>query len=302
MAKGMIDEEHPSSIGCIERARRQLQRQFLRSADLIVGLGYDVAEVEYEQWIGSVPLVSVDVERVDADSSVVVAHEAVGDLDEALERLVRQPAGSNDWPRQAAVRHRERFQAALRPASPGFAPHQAIDVARRVLPHEGILTYDVGAHTHQIASQWAAHAPGQCLATNNWSSMGFGIPAAIAAKLARPDLPVLCIVGDGCFQMTCGEVAVAERLGLTLPIVVFDDGWLSLIEVKQTKRGLPVYGTRLRRGERKSTRSHYFGAPCIGVGTAAEMEQALEQAFVASGPTVIEAAVDPGEYKETVYD
>jgi acetolactate synthase I/II/III large subunit len=302
MAKGMIDEDHPLSIGCIERARRQLQRQFLRSADLIVGLGYDVAEVEYEQWIGSVPLVSVDVERVDAAPSVVVAREAVGDLDEALERLVRQPAGKNDWPRDAAVRHRERFQAALRPALPGFTPHQAIDVGRRVLPREGILAYDVGAHTHQIASQWTAHAPGQCLVTNNWSSMGFGIPAAIAAKLARPDLPVLCIVGDGCFQMTCGEVAVARRLGLTLPIVVLDDGWLSLIEVKQIRRGFPVHGTRLRPEEYLPARSHYFGAPCIGVRTATELEQALQQAFVADGPTVIEACIDAAAYKETVYD
>jgi acetolactate synthase-1/2/3 large subunit len=231
-----------------------------------------------------------------------VAHEAVGDLDQALERLVRQPAGPNDWPRDAAVRHRERFQAALRPASPGFAPHQAIDVARRVLPREGILTYDVGAHTHQIASQWTAHAPGQCLATNNWSSMGFGIPAAIAAKLARPDLPVLCIVGDGCFQMTCGEVAVASRLGLAIPIVVLDDGWLSLIEIKQVKRAFGVYGTSVRRGERQPARSHYFGAPSVGVSTPGEFEEALGSAFRASGPTVIEAAIDPRQYTQTVYD
>jgi len=302
MAKGMIDEDHAWSIGCIERARRQVQRQFLQSADLIVGLGYDVAEVEYEQWIGRVPLVSIDVERVDAAPSVVVAHEAVGDLDETLERLVSQSAGSHDWPPQAAARHRESFQAALRPASPGFTPHQAIDVARRVLPREGILAYDVGAHTHQIASQWTAHAPGQCLATNNWSSMGFGIPAAIAAKLARPALPVMCIVGDGGFQMTCGEVAVARRLGLTLPIVVFDDGWLSLIELKQIKRGFQVYGTRLRHEECRPTPSNYFGAPCIGVRTAAALEQALEYAFATDGPTVIEACIDAAEYEKTVYD
>jgi acetolactate synthase I/II/III large subunit len=302
MAKGMIDEDRPSSIGCIERARRQLQRQFIRSADLVVGLGYDVAEVEYEQWIGSVPLVSLDVERVDADPSVVIAHEAVGDLDETLERLVSQSAGSNDWPRDVAARHRERFQAALRPAWSGFAPHHAIDVARRVLPREGILTYDVGAHTHQIASQWTAHAPGQCLATNNWSSMGFGLPAAIAAKLARPDLPVMCIVGDGGFQMTCGEVAVAERLGLTIPIVVLADGALSLIEVKQIRKGLPVHAIRLRRETRDPAPAHYFGAPCVGVHTAADLEHALERAFAANGPTVIEASIDAGQYQETVYD
>ena len=51
MAKGMIDEDHPLSLGCIERACRQVQRKLLRSADLIVGLGYDTIEVEYEAWI-----------------------------------------------------------------------------------------------------------------------------------------------------------------------------------------------------------------------------------------------------------
>src|SRR5262249_12469544 len=88
MAKGLIDEDHPLSLGCIERARRQVQRELLRSADLIVGLGYDVVEVEYEAWIGKVPLLSVDVDPVDADASVAIAHEVIGDLDASLERLL----------------------------------------------------------------------------------------------------------------------------------------------------------------------------------------------------------------------
>src|SRR5438876_9698572 len=86
--------------------------------------------------------------------------------------------------------HRDRFHRSLRPTSAGFAPHHAIDVVREVLPRDGILAFDVGAHTHQIASQWTAHAPRTFLITNGWSSMGFGLPAAIAAKLARPQRPV----------------------------------------------------------------------------------------------------------------
>ncbi len=302
MAKGMIDEDHPLSIGCIERARRQVQRRFLRSADLIVGLGYDVIEVEYEQWIGNVPLVSVDIERVDADPAVNVIHEIVGDLDESLARLIHLEPGTYEWPPETAIGQKQEFQKLLRTPAPGFVPHHAIDVARQVLPNEGILTFDVGAHTHQIAGQWTAHAPGQFLITNGWSSMGFGIPAAIAAKLARPELPVLCVIGDGCFQMTCGEVAVAKRLGLTLPIVVLDDGWLALIEVKQVKRGLTVYGTDVRRGARLDTPAHYFGVPAVGVLGADELERELKKAFAANGPTIIEAVVDPGHYKETIYD
>src|SRR5437899_1552726 len=85
MAKGMVPEDHPLSLGCIERARRQVQRELLRSADLVVGLGYDVVEVEYEAWIGKVPLLSIDVDPVDADRSVTIAHEVIGDLDASLE-------------------------------------------------------------------------------------------------------------------------------------------------------------------------------------------------------------------------
>ena len=70
MAKGMIDEDHPLSLGCIERACRQIQRKLLRSADLIVGLGYDTIEVEYEAWIGDVPLLQIDIEPVDVAPSV----------------------------------------------------------------------------------------------------------------------------------------------------------------------------------------------------------------------------------------
>lgn len=302
MAKGLISEAHPLSLGCIERARRQVQRELLRGADLIVGLGYDVVEVEYEAWIGTVPLLSIDVDPVDADGSVTIAHEVVGDLDAALEWLAALPPLSPQWPADTAARHRERFQQALRPASSGFTPHHAIDVVREVLPGDGVLAFDVGAHTHQIASQWTALAPRTFLITNGWSSMGFGLPAAIAAKLARPERPVVALIGDGCFQMTAGEVAVARRLGLSLPVVVLDDGWLSLIEVKQVRRGFGLYGTDLGEHAHVDPPAHYFGVPAVGARSADELARALRTALAADHPTVIEARVDPTPYLQTVYD
>jgi acetolactate synthase-1/2/3 large subunit len=302
MAKGLLDETHPLAIGCIERACRQVQRQFLRGADLILGLGYDVVEVEYEAWIGGVPLLAVDIEPVDADGSVAIAHEVVGDLDASLAQLARLDPLPHDWPAGAAAEQRERFQRTLRPAAAGFAPHQAIDAVREALPREGILAFDVGAHTHQIAGQWAAREPRTFLITNGWSSMGFGIPAAIAAKLARPERAAVALVGDGCFQMTCGEVAVARRLGLALPIVVLDDRWLSLIRVKQQRRGLTVYGTEVDSAAGPAPPAHYFGVPVASADTPEELAKRVREALAADHPTIIEARVDPGHYLQTVYD
>lgn len=302
MAKGMIDEDHPLALGCIERACRQVQRRFLQGADLIVGLGYDTVEVEYEAWIGDVPLLQVDIDPVDAAPSVRVLHQVTGDLDASLQRLAELPAARNAWSPEQLDAQRRTFQAALRPQQPTFTAHAAIDAVRRALPREGILSFDVGAHTHQIASQWAAHAPQTFHITNGWSSMGFGLPGAIAAKLARPDLPVVCLIGDGCFQMTCGEVAAAKRLGITLPVVVLDDRWLALIKVKQIRRQMPLYGTELQQEQYREPPAHYFGVPAIGVRDAASLEQAVGRALQADGPTVIEAVVDSEHYLATVYD
>src|SRR4051812_29642847 len=302
MAKGMIDEDHPLSVGVIERSCRQIQRKLLRAADLIVGLGYDTVEVEYEAWIAEVPLLQVDIEKADVAASVNVLHEVTGDLDGSLTSLAALPASRNSWTHEALAAHRKTFHAALRPPANTFTAHAAIDAVRRALPREGLLSLDVGAHTHQIASQWTAHAPKPFHITNGWSSMGFGLPGAIAAKLARPDLPVVCMIGDGCFQMTCGEVAVAKRMGITLPVVVLDDKWLALIKVKQIRRQFPLYGTDLQQEDYRAPPAHYFGVPAVAANSANALEAAVTAALTAKGPTVIEAVVDSDHYVETVYD
>jgi acetolactate synthase I/II/III large subunit len=302
MAKGMIDEHHPLSLGCIERSCRQIQRRFLRSADLIVGLGYDTVEVEYEAWIGETPLLAIDIEAADVAPSVRLAHQAIGDLDGSLARLLAVPPAAHTWREEALAEHRRNFQAALRPPSTAFTAHAAIDAVRRALPRDGVLSFDVGAHTHQIASQWSAHAPKTFQITNGWSSMGFGLPGAIAAKLARPQAPVVCVLGDGCFQMTCGEVATAKRLNLALPVVVLDDKWLALIKVKQIRRQYPLYGTELQAEDYAAPPAHYFGVPAVGVRSPDALEAAVRKALAADGPTVIEAVVDSEHYLETVYD
>jgi acetolactate synthase-1/2/3 large subunit len=113
---------------------------------------------------------------------------------------------------------------------------------------------------------------------------------------------VVCLIGDGCFQMTCGEVATAKRLGITLPVVVLDDKWLALIKVKQIRRQFPLYGTALQEDDYREPPAHYFGVPATGVRSADALEAAVRTALGATGPTVIEAVVDSDHYVDTVYD
>jgi N-methylhydantoinase A/oxoprolinase/acetone carboxylase beta subunit len=95
---------------------------------------------------------------------------------------------------------------------------------------------------------------------------------------------------------------LARRLGLSLPIVVLDDGWLSLIQVKQARRRFGFYGTDLGEHAHVEPPAHYFGVPAVGARSAAELAGALRDALAADHPTVIETKVDPSHYLETVYD
>ena len=173
---------------------------------------------------------------------------------------------------------------------------------RRALPREGLLSFDVGAHTHQIASQWAAHAPKSFHITNGWSSMGFGLPGAIAAKLARPDLPGGLphrrrLLPDDLRRGRGGEAARHHAAGRRAR-----RPWLALIKVKQIRRQFPLYGTDLQEEDYREPPAHYFGVPAIGVRDAPALEAAVQEALAATGPTVIEAVVDSEHYVETVYD
>jgi acetolactate synthase-1/2/3 large subunit len=267
---------------------------------LILAVGYDPIEINYEEWAGKIPVAHISSESAESGVGLNLVWNEACDLDGAIHALGDLPAYANHWTARDIQDHRWALERALRPDYGGFAAHEALDILREKLPPQGILAYDVGAHTHQIASQWRTDLPKTLLATNGWSSMGYGMPAAFAAKLVHPGRQVVCIVGDGGFQMTAGELALARRLNLTVPTIVLNDGWLGLMKVKQERRNYPLSAVRL--GEPPDSPPHYFGVPCRPAKTARDFRRALDWAFAHSGPSVIEAFIDVGSYSQTVFD
>jgi acetolactate synthase-1/2/3 large subunit len=298
MGKGVVPDPHPLSIGVVGRARHRWVEAFLKSADLILGLGYDPVEIGYEDWMPDLPLVHVDREAADVDPRVRIAAEVLGDLGEAVVALAAAPLTRTEWDLPVIRAFQERLAAGLRPRATGFQPYQALDILRAWLPDNGILACDVGAHTHIIASQWPLPAGGALLVSNGWSSMGYGIPAALAASLACPRREVVCVVGDGGFMMQAGEMATAARLGRPVLFVVMQDGSLSLVEAKQRRRGFRIAGVKLGA---PSPPEHYFGVPCVWARTEGEFHTALRQARQRRGPMIIKAEVDGSRYGEILY-
>ncbi|MGH7828500.1 MAG: thiamine pyrophosphate-binding protein, partial [Candidatus Binatia bacterium] len=298
--KGFLPESHPNWTGVIGRARRTDVRAFIDRADLILAIGYDPIEINYEEWTGTIPVIHVSTEAAEASNKFNLLWNRPCDLDRAIEALSEIQSYANEWSREEWQEHRAVLERALRPDGSTFAPHALLDILREKLPANGILAYDVGAHTHQIASQWRTDHARTLLATNGWSSMGYGMPAAYAAKLVDPDRVVVCIVGDGGFQMTVGELAMARRINLAVPVIVLNDGWLGLMKVKQERKRFPLSGVYL--GHPPESPPHYFGVPCKPAKTLDAFRDALDWAFALDGPSVIEAFIDVEPYSATVFD
>jgi acetolactate synthase-1/2/3 large subunit len=300
MAKGHAPEAGAHFVGIVGRARRDIVAEFYQPADLVVAVGYDPVEFNYEDWVrADIPIVHIDTVPADLAATHTLACDVVGDIRHSLERLTAIAPLGHRWDMAALPAHRRRLAGALRRHRQSFAPHHVVVAMRELLAEDGILAVDVGAHTHLVAQLWDPLGPGNLLVSNGWSSMGFGIPAAIAAKLACPDRQVVACVGDGGYLMMVGEINTAVRLALPAVFVVLRDRYLSLIRVKQTRRrfawsGVQLYGDAYRPSDT------LFGAPVVVAETEATFRAAFAQALSASGPVVIEAVVDPSEYDELV--
>lgn len=297
MAKGMIPENHPNYAGVLFHALSDEVGKTHAAADLVVAIGYDPVEFNYESWMrDGLPLASVDIAPVDIDRArhPVVA-EVIGDIAAGLAALEAVQAPRKEWAlAEVAARKAAMFQR-MRPSAGAMGPCAALEVLRDVLPDDGIMTCDVGAHTHLIGQKWETPASGRQIMTNGWSAMGFGLPAAIAAKLCRPDQAVCAVVGDGGFLMTVGELATAVREKLPIVILVLTDNDLALIRIKQQRKQNPIYGTPVR-AEGTIGGPSLFGVPVTTAATPEALRAALVEAFAADGPRIVEALVDSREY------
>ncbi|MFZ4614924.1 MAG: thiamine pyrophosphate-binding protein [Rectinemataceae bacterium] len=300
MAKGLLSEDHPWYAGVLFHALSDRVAETNRQADLVVSVGYDPVEFNFEDWMPEVPLIHLDTTEADIDRAVYKdVCDVVGNISVSLERLASLAPIASTWDQAALAARTAAMFKAMEPAPGSFGPCAALAILREVLPADGIMACDVGAHTHLIGQMWRTPEPGLQLMTNGCSSMGFGVPAAIAAKLCRPDKKVACVTGDGSFLMMAGEMSLARRRNLPVVFIVLADQSLELIRLKQEKKGFPEYMTALY-GDECPTAEFVFGVPVVRADDADQYRAALVKAFATEGPVIVEAHIDASEYAQLI--
>jgi acetolactate synthase I/II/III large subunit len=295
MAKGVIPEDHPCYAGVLFHSLSDYLEDICEKSDLVIGIGYDPVECNYESWMPDVPLLHFDIRETDMPSGTN-ATQFIGQAEDWFAILKNLNAGSLIFETTVIKGIRDEMASVFNGFTNHFGPAGALRVLREELPEDSILTSDVGSHLHLIGQFWNASDKGKLIITNGWSSMGFGIPAAMAAQLNNPEATVVCVTGDGGFLMMAGEIITLKRYDLPVIIVVFSDGELNLIKIKQSWKNLPAYGTLLYHGDLFDA-DIFLGIKVLRAGTLEEMRQATIDALSVNEPVIINAVIDPEDYK-----
>jgi acetolactate synthase I/II/III large subunit len=296
MAKGVFPEDHPYFAGVLDMAGYRVVWDLLAGADLILAAGFDPVEL-ISPWSVAARVLHLDT-TPNTDQVYASGCEVTGHVGTILGWLSAQWAGEPRWAETAVAAHRARLRAAwLAGRAEGrLNPSDVVAIAREAAPPGTILTTDVGSHKIIAGQVWQASEPRSVLIPNGLSAMGFGVPAAIAARLTRPDRPVIALVGDGGFAMAATEMRIASALGVPVTVVVFADNSLNRIELRQQLMGYPPTATRMD-GMDLVTLAEAMDCDGIRADSPAALEKALEGFATRPRPLIVEARVDPAQYE-----
>ena len=246
--RGIIPEDHPLSVGYgFGRSGTKIARKLFSQCDCILAVGSKFSEVGTGGYGLKIPgkLIHIDANPKVLNANYPASISICADSRRALSEILEKISGREAAPRPnhcteliRKAKADEIHDMGKREVQNEWTdPAKVFHTLRRLLPRNAVLTTDSGHHMFYALSFFPVYEPRTFLTPTNYQAMGFSVPSAIAARVALPDRQVIGTVGDGGFLMTGIELLTAIRFQLDLPILVFNDGALGLIQALQ-KRAL----------------------------------------------------------------
>lgn len=308
MGKGALSMDDPHCLFTIGLQSQDHVNQAFDEADLVITVGYDLVEYAPASWNRAMdkPVVHIDFLPAEIDSHYTVEVDVVGDLADALwqinmelERNHASRLPLQDIERWHGLRETilEDLNAERRDDGQPVKPQRILWEVRRFLGRHDILLSDVGAHKLWVARYYQCREPNTCLISNGFCSMGFALPGALGASIARPDSRVLAICGDAGFMMNLQELETAVRLGLNVVFMVWEDQSYGLIKWKQQNQFDGRHSELDFGNPDWELLARAFGLWGRRLHRADEIGPALAEAFSQPGPALLSLPVD---YRENL--
>ena len=299
MGKGAVSDRSSHSLMSIGLGTSSEISKVIDAADLIIAVGYDVAEIDPRKWNrGQKKIIHVDFTPAEVYEYYQPALEVVADISNTLWHLNTEVKKAFQFPEAAEYRKKlERdvfsFKSELFPLHPKLA----LQKLRQALPDSALVISDVGAHKMWVGATFPTYERGSVIMSNGLASMGIAVPGAIGAALACPACQVVAICGDGGFLMNVQELETAVRLGVNITIVLFNDNSYSLIEAKFVHDSGKTFATDLGNPNfRKLAES--FGCEYFKVESVGQLAGVFTAALAVKGVKIVEVPVDKSKNEE----
>ncbi len=285
--RGVVDPGYPLWLGSY--LARPGSSDLIASADLVLVLGSRLAEVDiWRDALGHKGrMIRVDLDAdatVDrARSSYTIRADARA-FCEALEAALGTWTAAPGWTATECAAARGRWRAEADAERPGIVP--VCDALRMALPSDTVVFSDMTQLAYTAKEVWDLAQPGLWHHPFGFGTLGYALPAAIGGKVGLPGRPVVAIAGDYGLQYTIQELGTAVELGLSLPILLWDNGKLGEIEASMIRAQIAPNAVTLRNPDFLAL-ARAWGALAEEPGSLAELQAAVVAALAAPGPTLI---------------
>lgn len=293
-AKGVIPEDHPLALGVMGDIGTDPAKRMVFGADLLITVGCSYSDKTAVP--SYVPQVQIDLDPMMIGRKFPVRVGIVGDAAMVLPALREKVADKRkdaylDQLARIKKRWEQKKQQEIASDAPPVRGPQVMHALQEMVNHDAIIANDVGDNTLWFARNFVA-SDQDILISGYVGSMGFGLPAALAAQLTYPTRQVVCTTGDGGFTMVMGDFATAVANELPITVVLLDNAKLAMIEHEQDEAGVPHFATDLRRID-FARYADACGGEGFKVDDPQDLKDALKSALSAKKSTLVDIVTDP---------
>jgi acetolactate synthase I/II/III large subunit len=298
MGLGAIPGSHPLFTGMIGMHGTKASNMGVTNSDLLIVLGARFSDRVIGRAEGFAPgaqILHVDIDPAEVNKNIRAHHGIIGDIAAVLDALLKRVEKSEkpEWLAQVA---QWKAEAPLSYAPDGLHPQYVIEQLSALADDRALVCTDVGQHQMWTGQFYRFRTSGTFITSGGLGTMGFGLGAAIGAKVANPDRPVMLVTGDGSFRMNLNEMTTVARYNLPIVILLMNNHVLGMVRQWQTLFFDKRYSqTNLTEDIDFGKIASGFGIPSWRVTGREEVERALTWALGCGGPALLEFVIDSDE-------
>lgn len=305
MGKGCFPENHPLSLGVIGMHGTLEANKSILEADVLLAVGTrfsDRSTGKIDEFCPDAKIIQIDIDPSEIGKNKAIDVPIVGDANKTLFELYNslskrlEKRESSLWSKRIQ-QIKEEFKDKIKvDQEKDLVPQKVLKELREILPVDTIVTTEVGQNQMWASLYFKVYKPRTFISSGGLGTMGFGFPAAIGVKVARPDVPVVDIAGDGSFTMTANSLATSVAENIPVTVVILNNSMLGMVAQWQRLFYNRRYSA-VELGEYPNfvKLAEAFGAQGIRVGSLDEFKKAVKQALISDVTTVIDVPIPPEE-------